>query len=148
MNQHTDGEIYDKHRDSLIRFATALVGPTHAEDVVSTVVLRVLARRSLADLEDAAAYLFRSVINESHSLHRRRLTVELPPEIGVSLDPEFDPTVLESVMRLPVRQRAATYLVYWCDHTIEDTARLMGARPGSVKRYLFDARRNLRKVLS
>jgi DNA-directed RNA polymerase specialized sigma24 family protein len=145
---YTDAEIYTKHREGLIRYATALVGPSKAEDVVSTVVLRVLARRSLGALDDPAAYLFRAVLNEARSSYRSRPTFELPPEIGAHHDPAFDPTVLEAVMALPVRQRAATYLVYWGDHTIEDAARLMGARPGSVKRYLFDARRNLRRVLS
>jgi RNA polymerase sigma-70 factor (ECF subfamily) len=145
---YTDAEIYTKHRDSLIRYATALVGPSKAEDVVSTVVVRVLARRSLGELDDPAAYLFRSVLNEARSTFRARPTVELPAEIGAHHDRDIDPTVLDAVMALPVRQRAATYLVYWCDHTVEDAARLMGARPGSVKRYLFDARRNLRKALS
>lgn len=56
----SDETIYTKHKDDLIRYATALVGPSDAEDVLSTVVLRVLERRSLSDLDDARAYLFRA----------------------------------------------------------------------------------------
>jgi DNA-directed RNA polymerase specialized sigma24 family protein len=44
-----------------------LVGPDQAPDVVSTVVLRVLKRRHLSDLENPRAYLFRSVLNEARS---------------------------------------------------------------------------------
>ena len=56
--------------------------------------------------------------------------------------------ILAAVLRLPAQQRAATYLVYWADQSITDTSRLMGLRPGTVKRYLFLARRNLRGVLN
>lgn len=143
----TDAEIYNRHRDALIRYASALVGPSHAEDVLSTVVLRTLNRRSLASLERADAYLFRAVLNESRSRMRRHQPVELPPEIGHIEDPDVDTTILEVVMDLPTQQRAATYLVYWSDCSIAETATLMGVREGTVKRYLHDARRNLRKTL-
>lgn len=39
----TDAEVYRKHKDELMRFAAALVGPSHAADVVSNVVTRILA---------------------------------------------------------------------------------------------------------
>lgn len=55
----SDETIYTKHKDDLIRYATALVGPADAEDVLSTVVLRVLERRSLTDLDDARPYFRR-----------------------------------------------------------------------------------------
>ncbi len=51
------------------------------------------------------------------------------------------------MMRLPLRQRTATFLAYWGDLSIAETSRLMGARPGSVKRYLHLARRSLKGVL-
>ena len=38
-----DVELYEKHGDELIRFATALVGPTDADDVLAEVVLRAFA---------------------------------------------------------------------------------------------------------
>jgi DNA-directed RNA polymerase specialized sigma24 family protein len=66
-----DVELWEKHRHELIRFASVLAGPAEAEDVVSSVFIRVLGRR-LADLEHARAYLFRSVLNECRSRARRR----------------------------------------------------------------------------
>lgn len=143
----TDAAIYNKHRDALIRYASALVGPSNAEDVVSTVVLRTLNRRSLGSLDRPDAYLFRAVLNESRSRMRRQQPVELPPEIGHVDNPEVDPTVLEAVLRLPAQQRAATYLVYWTDRSVAQTADLMGVREGTVKRYLHDARKALRRAL-
>jgi RNA polymerase sigma-70 factor (ECF subfamily) len=58
-----------------------------------------------------------------------------------------DPGVLDAVLRLPERQRAAVYLTYWRDLPIAETAELMGCRPGTVKRYLHLARSHLREVL-
>ncbi|MCP4087422.1 MAG: sigma-70 family RNA polymerase sigma factor [Actinomycetia bacterium] len=59
-----DEDIYRKNRDDLIRHATVLVGPADAADVVSTVVLRVLARQRLGDLDEPRPYLFRPVLND------------------------------------------------------------------------------------
>ena len=120
---------------------------SHAEDVVSTVVLRTLSKRSLTSLDRPDSYLFRAVLNESRSRSRRTQPIELPAEIGQVEDPGVDTTVLEVVLRLPTQQRAATYLVYWADCSVSEAADLMGVRDGTVKRYLHDARRNLRKVL-
>jgi len=143
----TDEEIYRKNKDDLIRYASVLVGQFEAEDVVSTVVLRILRRRPLEELEEARAYLFRAVLNESRTRLTRSRSIS---EIGdYDATPASDPRpeVLVAVMNLPVRQRAATFLVYWSDLTVQEAARLMGIRPGTVKRYLFLAKRTLRGVL-
>ncbi len=52
MGMDGDAEVYAKYRDDLLRYATGLVGAGRAEDVVSTVVLRTIRRRSLADLDN------------------------------------------------------------------------------------------------
>ena len=141
----SDETIYTKHKDDLIRYATVLVGPAEAEDVLSTVVLRVLERRSLTQLDDARAYLFRAVLNESRGRLRRTSPLPLPDQ--PSWIPERDFEVVSALRRLPPRQRAAVYLVYWEDLTIDDAARAMGAGPGTVKRYLHLARRRLKGAL-
>ena len=142
-----DETIYRENRDDLIRYAAVLMGPTSAEDAVSTVVLRVLARRRLVDLEDARPYLFRAVLNECRTrLDRDRHHLTLV-DIDRSQSIHVQPEVLAAVLALPVRQRAATYLVYWVGTSMAETARLMGIRPGTVKRYLYLARRTLKGVL-
>jgi len=143
-----DSEIYRKHKDDLVRFAASLVGSDGAEDVVSAVVLRTLARRSLSSLEEPRAYLFRAVLNQARSTAGRRTPPARVFETPHSPPPsEPRPEVIAAVMGLPLRQRAATYLVYWADLSIAEAARLMGARPGTVKRYLHLARRSLKGVL-
>ena len=54
-NGNTEGAaesgVFAAHWQSLVRYATALVGPSDAEDVVMTVVSRSLAGRGLSVLE-------------------------------------------------------------------------------------------------
>ncbi|MGC2240541.1 MAG: sigma factor, partial [Acidimicrobiia bacterium] len=71
-----DEAVWNKYREELIRYASMLVGPADAEDLLSSVVLRVLSRRRLSDLDDPRSYLYKSVTNEARSLirwRRRRL---------------------------------------------------------------------------
>ncbi len=143
----SDSEIFRKHKDDLVRYAAALVGPDAADDVVSAVVLRLLERRSLSDLEDARAYLFRAVLNQARNVGSRRRPSSAVVDAVQPPWPEPQPEVLSAVMNLPLRQRAATFLVYWADLSIAETSRLMGTRPGTIKRYLYLARRSLKEVL-
>lgn len=143
-----DAEIWLKCKDDLTRYAGVLVGPSDAEDVVSTVFLRVLDRRRLDDLEDARRYLFRAVLNECKTrIARSRMVLGLVDLPGpLPSDPQ--PEVLEAVLSLPLGQRAATFFVYWADMSVAEAAEMMGVRPGTVKRYLHLARAKLEGVLN
>ncbi len=141
-----DEAIWNKHREELVRYSSMLVGPAEAEDLLSTVVVRVLARQSLSDLDDPRSYLYRSVTNEARTLQQwrgRRL-----PRTNTSVLPtDVEPEVLDAVLDLPPRQRAAVYLAYWRDLPMVEIAQLMGCSPGSIKRYLHIARNKLGKAL-
>ena len=142
-----DAAIWRKHKEELIRYATVLVGVDHAEDVLSTVVERVLRQRgSFTTLDDARPYLFRAVLNESRGLMRRRRVVPWERDF-VENHVGFRPDVAVAVGALPERQRAAVYLTYWRDLPVREVADLMGCRPGTIKRYLHLSRNHLRKVL-
>ena len=137
--------IYNKHRDDLVRYAASLVGADHAEDIVSTVVLRVLARNGLVGLDDPKPYLFRAVLNEARSLLRKSDAVSLL-DSRVEFDvPDID--LWDAVMRLPARQRAALYLVFVEGDTVNGAASLMGCAGGTVKRYLHLAKRRLKESM-
>ena len=139
--------IWQEHCRELIRYATVLVGPDHAEDVVSSVVERVLRRPGgLVGLNDPRPYLFKAVLNQSRN-HHRAVAHAAPWADGVVLPSEVRPEVVTAVAGLPERQRAAAYLTYWRDLPVREVADLMGCRPGTVKRYLHLARQRLRGVL-
>lgn len=141
----TDESIYDKHRDDLVRYATALAGRDQAEDIVAAVITRVLFRGGLTRLDEPRPYLFRAVLNEARTVLRRGTTVPLSGSTH-HLD-RHEIEVLDAVMRLPARQRASIYLVYWHGETIDGAAALMGCTSGTVKRYLHLARKRLKGAL-
>jgi RNA polymerase sigma-70 factor (ECF subfamily) len=146
-----DEELYRKYADDLTRFATGLVGPSHAPDVVSEAVLSCFGSRGWSTVSEKRAYLYRSVFNEAAELHRasqrRRAREERVAHQSVVDPPEVRPEVLRAVLRLSVKQRAVTVLTYWEDLDPSAVARLMGISEGSVKRHLARARSRLKEVL-
>ena len=146
MNVDEDAEVYVKYRDDLLRYATSLVGASHAEDIVSTVVLRTLRRQPLSQIERPHAYLMKAVLNECRSVWRRRSHVGIEGVDTAQLPVEVT-DALEVVWRLPLKQRAVIYLFYWEDRPVADIAELMGIAEGTVKRYLHVARKRLKEQL-
>lgn len=145
-----DAQIYESLRWDLMRFATSLVGPDQAGDVVSIVVGRVLARRGgLAGLSDPKPYLVRAIQNEARNRHRaaaRRTTVS----IGVGAQPTVElgnDELLDLILALPPRQRAAIYLTSYEGYEPSEAAALLGCRPATLRRYLHIARSKLREAL-
>jgi RNA polymerase sigma factor (sigma-70 family) len=145
----SDRDVYEAIAPALTRFATALVGPDDAADVVSAVVVRVLAKRRLSSIERPEAYLMQAVMNEVRQLHRgrsrhRAAIVRLGPGPDAPDPADIARTALtDAVMALPPRQRAAAYLVYWCDYSAAEAAGLMGWSDGTARRYLHLVRKKL-----
>lgn len=147
----TDRDIYEQEGGQLLRFATVLVGPDDASDVVSNVITRVLARRPLADLVDPHQYLMSAVANEAKNVKRSRARASdavqrlAGPDISPDIAEGRYPDVTEAVLELPAQQRAALYLVYWVGMTAADAARILHCRPSTVRRYLVLARDKLKE---
>jgi RNA polymerase sigma factor (sigma-70 family) len=151
VERESDEAVYQKYADELIRFATALVGPSDAPDVLSIAVLRALASPGWPEVRDPRAYLTRAVLNEARAGYRsaiRRRAREAkvaPPE---RIEPsEARPEVLELVSRLSLRQRAVVVLTYWDDLDPEEISARLGITPGAVRKHLARARAHLRELL-
>lgn len=146
----SDAKAYQDLRFELTRLATALVGPSEAEDVVADVVVRVLERPGgLSGLKDPRPYLVKAIINEARSRFRNRQRVADRP-VPVEENPptaDYQDQLVEIVSTLPPRQRAATFLVYWEGHSSVSAAELMGCRPATVRRYLHLAHRKLEEMI-
>jgi DNA-directed RNA polymerase specialized sigma24 family protein len=136
----SDRDVYEEIAPDLMRYATVLVGADYAPGVFSTVVTRALHRsRGLAGLGTPRTYLMRAVLKEVSGVKRRRSTVDGGlPEVDVEVG-----NVDNLVTELPTLQRAAAYLLIFLDYSPTEAAEAMGKRPGSVRRYLQLARKNL-----
>jgi len=147
----SDAEAYEKYASELVRFATGLVGPDDAPDVVADTFVKVLGSRSFEDLDEPKAYLYRTVLNEVRMRHRstmrRRAREMRTADRDVSFDPEVRPEVLEAMSALSVRQRAVVVLTYWEDLTPPGVAERLAISEGTVRRHLARARSKLREVL-
>jgi len=146
-----NAEIYGKYADDLVRFATALVGPTDAPDVVADAVIRALFARSWPAVRDHRAYLTRSVLNEARMHHRATLRRRAREAKAAGSDISYDavprPEVLAHVARLSLRQRAVVVLTYWDDLDQHAIAERLGISAGSVRRHLARAHAKLRRLL-
>ncbi len=142
--------MYEQVRGPLMRFAASLVGPDEASDLVSEVVVATMQRRALSSLDDPKAYLMQAVLNRARSrgrqLSRERHAVSRLRAANSrdQLTEESDLDLVRLVAALPVRQRAAVFLVYWEDLSSSEAAALIGVRPGTLRRYLHLAREKLR----
>jgi RNA polymerase sigma-70 factor (ECF subfamily) len=145
--------VYRRHAEELTRFATGLVGPWEAADVVSEAMIRCLRTPGWSDVVDQKGYLYRAVFNQAHQLSRtriRRAARELIFYRSRATPTEFElrPEVWKAVRQLSVRQRAVIALTYWDDLTPAQIADRLGLTEGSVRRHLARARVHLRRVLT
>jgi RNA polymerase sigma factor (sigma-70 family) len=147
-----DGEVYRKHAEELTRFATGLVGPGNAADVVSEAVLSCFNSGKWSTVTEKRSYLYRSVYNKSAEFHRssrrRRKREALGAERALVEAPEIRPEVLTAVFGLSVRQRAVIVLTYWEDMDPATIAARLNISHGSVKRHLVRGRSRLKEVLN
>jgi RNA polymerase sigma-70 factor (ECF subfamily) len=134
-----------------MRFAASLAGPGEAGDLVSEVVVATLQRRSLSSLDNPRAYLMQAVLNRARSrdrhLERERRALARQGTPSVPDPAEVISDVTQAVAGLPPQQRAAVFLVYWEDMEPTEAARMLGLRPGTIRRYLHLARKRLGRLL-
>lgn len=149
-----DEAVYRSYSVELTRYATGLVGPFDAPDVVTDACLKAFGSRSWPDVVDRRAYLYKAVLTVANDHHRRTLARRLREMKTAGRDHLPDPTgsidveVLEAVRRLSVQQRAAVFLTYWEDLAPDAVAERMGVSAGTVKRHLARARKRLGEWLS
>ena len=144
---------YKAHLPDLLHFATVLVGPHDASDVVSEAITATLRRGSMSGVVDARAYWFRAVSNTAASWHRSRFRRTRRERAWSSstaaaseqpLTPDDARTLLAA---LSVQQRTALYLTYWLDWPVDRVAGAMGVSEGSVKQHLTRGRSHLKEML-
>lgn len=147
----SESGLYVEHRGELMRYATTLVGPSDAADVVSDAMESLLRSRQLLSARNPAALMHRAVLRKAQSMHRstfrRRSREQRFGRELTSSNPELRPDVVAAVIGLSPKQRACVYLTYWNDLAPSQVSEWLAISEGSVKRHLARARARLREVI-
>lgn len=151
QSTYLQGDLYERYGDELVRFATSIVGPSDAPDVVSDTMFRFWRSGKLVDASNPRALLYRGVLMAARSwqrsMFRRRRRERQTAERLVTHDPDIRPDVAAAVLGLSARQRACVFLTYWEDLPVDEVGELLEISPGTVKRHLHRARQRLKEVL-
>ncbi len=148
--------LVERHQDRIFRLASAwLYAPDAAADAAQDVFLR--AYTGLPRFRFRAApftWLYRTLRNVCREYNRRAQTRPLPLEDRDIVVADEAPRrtaadqrlarTLERIAALPERQREVVLLRIFEDMSVEDTARTLGCRPGTVKAQLSRALGRLR----
>ena len=144
-------ELYRSHADELVRYATALVGPDDAADVVVDAVMASLRSPGWPQVRNQRAYLYRAVLHRAASVRRsdaRRVARELRVAVADSVPPAASSIDAQrALVGLSHQQRAVVFLTYWDDQTPAQIAALLGVGEGTVRKQLARAREQLRRTL-
>ena len=148
-----DEAVYRAHADELIRFASMLVGPSGAEDIVADAVMRVFSSPAWERVESPRPYLYRAVLRQAQTTRRatqRRLDREIRSASGdvATLDTgPLDVDLLVALRSISVRQRAVVFMTHWLDATVDDIASALRVTPRTVQRDLIAAHRKMKEYL-
>ncbi len=148
MDGYHAEELARAYGQRVYRFAYARLGNrADAEDVTQETFLRLC--RAAPDFPDeprARAWLFQVAANCAADLRRapwrrREVSVEqLPEEEEAAPEPGG---VLEVVLSLPVKYRAAIHLYYYEDESVAQIAQILNISQGAVKSRLHRGRKLL-----
>lgn len=147
----TRGEVFERYGVELTRFATSLVGPSDAQDVVSDALLASMWSGGWDKVENQRAYLYRAIASRARMNHRsasRRHQREVKAaNPGVGADGHSGVDVWEALDHLDVVDRAVTYLTYWEDLSEAETGERLGVSERTVRRRLTRSRKKLGRLL-
>jgi RNA polymerase sigma-70 factor (sigma-E family) len=135
-------DLYVRYVPQAFRLAYLLTGDRMLAEVIAhDAFVRLTGRFDhLRNPQALPGYLRKTVINLARN-HFRHQRVERSYLEGAELSPEQAPvidvaeveTVRAALLTLPYRQRAAIVLRYYEDLSEQETADLLGCRPGTVK---------------
>lgn len=147
----TDEQVYGKYSAELLWFAAGLVGPSAADDVLSSAFVKAISSPRWSQIDDRRSYLYRTVLNETRQQFRgdsRRLAREFRTARSDTVDAAESAVDLAATLAmLPREQRAVVFLTYWMGFTFADSAKTLSLSPRTVERHLHHARARLRKAL-
>lgn len=152
--------LFSRHFDAIFRFFVHRV-PDEAEELVQRTFLAVLdARTRFRGDASFRTFLFaiarRQLLKYFETMTRHgRVTFQTLSlvDLGASVETrlansELQARLLEHMRALPVDHQMALELHYWEGLKVDDIAEVLDAPPGTVKRWMHEARRSLADELA
>ena len=151
MDDETYIAVSEAQMPSFFRMAYSILRNRHdAEDAVQQALLNAWKSRDKARAGTERAWMARIVINESHTILRKRRRCQPVPDFPEEAAPsaqEADTGLYEAIGALPEKLRTPLLLKYMEGMSEKETAAALGLPLSSVKNRLFRARNILKKTL-
>ncbi len=140
-----------KYSDMVYRLSFVRTKSTaYSDDILQEVFLRYMKIwQKIESEEHLKAMLLRITVNCSNSLKTSfwfKKTEGLDENIAVT-DSINDNSVLEEVLKLPLKYRTVIHLHYYCGYSVEEIAKIEKINPSTVKTHLHRARQILKNTL-
>jgi RNA polymerase sigma-70 factor (sigma-E family) len=150
--------LYAAKYADLVRLATLLIGDhARAQEIVQDAFMAAHGRwHRFRDMDKAAGYVSRSVVNRSRSELRHRAVMERrrPDPLPAAASAESQAVarsekelVLAALDRLPRRQREVLVLRYYLELSEAEVASTLGISRGAVKSHSSRGKEALRRCL-
>ena len=143
--------IVEMYSDMLLRIALNRVNSiAEAEDVVQSTFERLMKRQPRYESrEHEKAWLIKTAIRiciDEARKNARHASVPLNEEIAAAYSEESY-ELLDTIRRLPERDRDAVYLFYYEEYAVREIAKILGEREGTTRSRLSRARQKLRTIM-
>lgn len=150
--------LHEEHYVRLVRLSVLLLGdPGRAEEIVQDAFVAVYQRWDRLEGGNVPAYLRQTVVNRSRSTLRHLKVVSRHPPFPPPEEPGADEAVLrdvrrravvESLARLPRRQREVLVLRHYLELSEREIAETLGISAGAVKSHASRGAARLRDQLA
>ena len=119
-----------------------------AEDVAQDVFLTYFRKAPIFfSAQKEKAWLMKVTANKSKSLLRAKYREELPLTEDITYLPPEENTVLRAVLELDEKYRLPIHLYYYEGYSLEEIAKILHVRPGTVGSWLTRGRERLKQIL-
>ena len=149
--ERTVRDVYDEHARMLYRIAyTYMKNPYDSEDALQECFVRYIRSRvTFADPQHEKGWLIVTVSNICRDMlksrHRQQESLDEHTELAAP-EPETE-AVLEAILKLPDRYKAAIYLHYYEGYSVKEIAAMLHQPSNTVKTWLSRARKLLKNEL-
>lgn len=119
-----------------------------AEDVAQEVFITYFRKAPKFDSrQKEKAWLMKVTVNRCKSLLRAKYRQELPLTEDISYLPAEESTLMQAVLALEEKYRLPIHLHYYEGYSLEEIAKVLHVRPGTVGSWLSRGREKLKLAL-